>query len=75
MIVDISYSITIRDDMMTWEREGLWPLSCYTPSCIQCPNLPELEDYSVEEIRYLAYQCATGNTQQYVSETPNKERV
>lgn len=54
----------------------MWPLSCYSPAPSgTCPNLTNMEDHSMEEIRHLAYEAQAGGTsQQYVRRERERER-
>ncbi|XP_019856451.1 PREDICTED: protein no-on-transient A-like [Amphimedon queenslandica] len=58
----------IKEDLSNWEKGSMWPLSCYSPAPSGvCPNLTNMEDHSMEEIRYLAYEAqANGTLQQYI---------
>ena len=54
----------IRRDMISFINNCVWPLSSYTPVTAVCCNLPELQEYSMEEIRHSAY--SSGQLQTYV---------
>ena len=58
--------MVVKTDIKIWQSAGVWPLSCYTPSP-SYPNLPHFQDYSMEEIRHLAYNAnKSGAPQAYV---------
>ena len=75
LILFFLYSASIKEDLSNWEKGTMWPLSCYSPAPSGvCPNLTNMEDHSMEEIRYLAYEAqANGTSQQYVRERERGE--
>ena len=60
-------SLLVAEDVLHAERGGQWLLSCYGPFK-EKPCIPEMDDYSPEEVRWEMYQAQkNGTTDQVVS--------
>ena len=56
----------VAEDVVAAERGGQWLLSCYGPFK-EKPSIPEMEDFSPEEVRWEMYQAQkTGTVDQVV---------
>ena len=62
----------MKEDISSHCAGGVWPLSSYTPSPLNCQSLPGSEDFSQEEIRWKFYVArAHGKFETYVSTVPD----
>ncbi|XP_057341479.1 nuclear pore complex protein DDB_G0274915-like [Microplitis mediator] len=56
-----SVVLGVAEEVLTAERGGQWPLSCFGPFKEQ-PSIPGFEDVSPEEVRWEMYQAQKNNT-------------
>ncbi|GFR89844.1 nucleoporin-like protein 2 [Elysia marginata] len=56
----------LSEEMKRWEESKMWPFSCISVEK-DLQSLPDFQDTSPEEMRYMAYQCkAQGSMDPYI---------